>query len=243
MSSEYPYALTEEQITELKEKHGDFWQFSDEFLELTDQAVSTDYITTTTRRGNLQKEMAVLLKHMNRNNEMQIFLHEQYLKIQKLLNEHWKNETGSAEDTTFSCVTEWQNGHLQLHIQQLLPRLEKVMTLEAYQQLREFYIPHLSEQLLKVRPAQPLQEVLVFIRQYTSTNRSFDPDNRFRSFILDSLVRSGIIQDDSIKNVMMLEKNELCSMRRWDGYTEVYIVPYHDAFEFINGLKEKSNSY
>lgn len=57
------------------------------------------------------------------------------------------------------------------------------------------------------RPEEPLRGVTVRITYYFADNRRRDPDNYAPKFILDGLVRSGILEDDSFQVI----KLELCA--------------------------------
>lgn len=56
------------------------------------------------------------------------------------------------------------------------------------------------------QPEAPLEKAKIHFDIYLSTNRKFDPDNFYGGsgkWILDTLVRQGIIADDSHQNVKL----------------------------------------
>ena len=57
--------------------------------------------------------------------------------------------------------------------------------------------------LCRPRPAQPFKKALVCISYYFKDKRRRDPDNYSGKFILDGLVRSGVIEDDSFSQITL----------------------------------------
>lgn len=51
------------------------------------------------------------------------------------------------------------------------------------------------------KPKEPIKKSLVMITYYFKDRRKHDPDNFSGKFILDGLVSSGIIEDDSFSNI------------------------------------------
>lgn len=49
----------------------------------------------------------------------------------------------------------------------------------------------------KLRPDKPLKDVIVVLTYYFKTKHRRDPDNYSGKFILDGLVKSKVIEDDS----------------------------------------------
>ena len=56
---------------------------------------------------------------------------------------------------------------------------------------------------IKKKPKTPIKRALVEIQYYFKTRTRRDPDNFSGKFILDPLVREGILVDDSFKNVVL----------------------------------------
>lgn len=56
---------------------------------------------------------------------------------------------------------------------------------------------------LTERPKRPFEKAIVRITYYFPDNRKRDADNYSGKFILDPLVREGIIEDDSFKHIRL----------------------------------------
>ena len=74
--------------------------------------------------------------------------------------------------------------------------------------------------LCRPRPAEPIKKAVVSITYYFKDSRRRDPDNYSGKFILDGLVRAGILQDDSFSNVVLQLSGE---QDRSKPRTEIYI--------------------
>lgn len=57
---------------------------------------------------------------------------------------------------------------------------------------------------IKEKPARPIERAVVRITYFFRDNRRRDPDNYSGKFILDPLVREGVIADDSFKHVELI---------------------------------------
>lgn len=55
-----------------------------------------------------------------------------------------------------------------------------------------------------VRPPRALHKATITLRYWFPTNKRRDPDNYSGKFILDGLVKSGIIMDDSFEHIKLL---------------------------------------
>jgi crossover junction endodeoxyribonuclease RusA len=53
----------------------------------------------------------------------------------------------------------------------------------------------------RVRPSQPLSKARVTLNYYFKSKRRTDPDNNTGKFLLDGLVESGILVDDSFDHI------------------------------------------
>ncbi len=62
----------------------------------------------------------------------------------------------------------------------------------------------LIQGLCKPKPPEPLTSAEVHIHYYFSDNRRRDPDNYSGKMILDGLVSTGIIVDDSFWNIRLI---------------------------------------
>lgn len=62
--------------------------------------------------------------------------------------------------------------------------------------------------LCRPRPSKPFKKALVEITYYFKDKRRRDPDNYSGKFILDGIVRAGIIEDDSFSNVALKLRGE-----------------------------------
>ena len=56
----------------------------------------------------------------------------------------------------------------------------------------------------KIIPDQPLSKATVKLTYYFKTHIRHDPDNYSGKFILDGLVKAGVIADDSFNNITLL---------------------------------------
>lgn len=70
------------------------------------------------------------------------------------------------------------------------------------------------EQLIKLScvpcPEAPLERAKVDITYYFPNKRRRDPDNYSGKFILDGLVRAGVLADDSFNNVILNLQGDYC---------------------------------
>ena len=55
----------------------------------------------------------------------------------------------------------------------------------------------------KIKPPQPLSKAVVRYRYYFSSKRRHDPDNYAGKWIMDGLVKSGVLEDDSFDHVKL----------------------------------------
>ncbi|WP_240377244.1 hypothetical protein [Bacillus piscicola] len=235
---DYTERLTEEEIKELKEKYGIFWE--DSLPGYFGSSMPNDITAFYTRR-ELDEELSFLNHQMSRNAVLQIYLHERYEKVMKWIDndkqhhgDNFKNDKLNKLDSPpFKCEAKWEEGCLVVQANHLLPRMKKVFTLPEYQTLRDYYIPRMTESFLNVKPNVPMENSLIYIQQNIPNNLQFDIDNRFRSFLLDSLIRGGIIKDDDINNVMLFEKSV---RRKVEDKTVIYVVPKNSAKEFLQKL-------
>lgn len=56
----------------------------------------------------------------------------------------------------------------------------------------------------KNKPKEPFKKSIVEITYYFKTRHRRDPDNYSGKFLLDGLVKSGVIEDDSFSNIMLV---------------------------------------
>ena len=64
---------------------------------------------------------------------------------------------------------------------------------------------------LKERPSTPIKKAIVSITYFFKDNRRRDPDNYSGKFILDPLVKEGVLSDDSFDVVTLkIQKGEAC---------------------------------
>ena len=54
------------------------------------------------------------------------------------------------------------------------------------------------------KPRKPIQRAIVSITYYFKDHRRRDPDNYSGKMILDGLVKAGIIEDDSFRNIRLV---------------------------------------
>lgn len=71
------------------------------------------------------------------------------------------------------------------------------------------------------KPPVPLEKAKVTLHYYFKDKRRRDPDNYSGKFILDGLVRAGILQDDSF-SVIVLELRADVDMNK-QGYTVIEV--------------------
>lgn len=58
------------------------------------------------------------------------------------------------------------------------------------------------------KPKKPINKAVVEITYYFKTKHRRDPDNYSGKFLLDGLVRSGVIEDDSFSNIDLILKGK-----------------------------------
>jgi Holliday junction resolvase RusA-like endonuclease len=61
----------------------------------------------------------------------------------------------------------------------------------------------------KNKPKVVLDKAIVTITYYFGDKRRRDPDNYSGKFLLDGLVRSGVIEDDSFNNIKLILKGKV----------------------------------
>lgn len=59
------------------------------------------------------------------------------------------------------------------------------------------------------KPEKPLKKAIVEITYYFKTRHRRDPDNYSGKFLLDGLVRAGVIEDDSFSNIDLVLKGKV----------------------------------
>ncbi len=62
--------------------------------------------------------------------------------------------------------------------------------------------------ICRPKPSQPLEKAVVTLTYYFKDKRRRDPDNYSGKMILDGLVRSGILQDDSFSNIDLVLRGD-----------------------------------
>ena len=72
----------------------------------------------------------------------------------------------------------------------------------------------------KNKPKQPLKRTIVKITYYFKDKRRRDPDNYSGKFILDGLVKAGVILDDSFKHIQLILEGK-CD--KYDPRTEIIV--------------------
>lgn len=72
----------------------------------------------------------------------------------------------------------------------------------------------------KNKPKNSLEKATVTITYYFQDKRRRDPDNYSGKFLLDGLVRAGVIEDDSFNNIDLILRGEV---DRSNPRTEIYI--------------------
>ena len=85
-------------------------------------------------------------------------------------------------------VNKWRNMH---HYQEANEKKywEQVVWAEVHRQ--------------KIKPSQPLSKATVRYRYYFSSKRRHDPDNYAGKWIMDGLVKAGVLEDDSFDHVKL----------------------------------------
>ena len=66
---------------------------------------------------------------------------------------------------------------------------------------------------IKEKPKKPLERAVVHIKYYFKDRRRRDPDNYSGKMLLDPLVREGVLEDDSFKNVVLKLSADVDSKR------------------------------
>ncbi|SHH06178.1 RusA family crossover junction endodeoxyribonuclease [Tepidibacter thalassicus] len=61
---------------------------------------------------------------------------------------------------------------------------------------------------IKNKPPVPIKKAIVKITYYFKDRRRHDPDNYSGKFLLDGLVKSGVLEDDSFNNIDLILKGD-----------------------------------
>jgi Holliday junction resolvase RusA-like endonuclease len=94
---------------------------------------------------------------------------------------------------------------LKLSIPGIPPSLNKWRNMHHHQEAKEK--KHWENAVIyeviknKLKPRTPMQKALVTYIYYFPTRHRHDPDNYTGKWLMDGLVKSGILQDDSFDNV------------------------------------------
>lgn len=73
-----------------------------------------------------------------------------------------------------------------------------------YRKLKEEWYWLIKSSIGREKPPKPFKTSEITICYYFKDRRRHDPDNYSGKFILDALVREGVIEDDSFKNVKLV---------------------------------------
>ena len=71
------------------------------------------------------------------------------------------------------------------------------------------------------KPKVPINKAVVILHYFFKTKNRRDPDNYSGKFILDGLVKSGILKDDSFNNINLVLK---ASLDKENPRTEINII-------------------
>ena len=86
------------------------------------------------------------------------------------------------------------------------------------------------------KPPKPLENVVVLIKYYFPTKIRHDPDNYSGVFILDGLVKAGILKDDSFDCISLVLDAD-CD--RNNPRTEIYIVEGTEEIAYFFALNKE----
>lgn len=72
------------------------------------------------------------------------------------------------------------------------------------------------------KPKRPVEQAVVQITYYFRDSRRRDPDNYAGKFLCDGLVKAGVLQDDSFKNIELVLRGRV---DRKNPRVEITIIP------------------
>jgi len=140
-------------------------------------------------------------------------------------------------DTPLGLRCEFKNGNFYMYFNNKLPRIGKIIDLESYQQMRNYYMDQLIRaiQANEFTPESPLSHALVHIKHTYHYHYQRDLDNYFRSFIFDALTATHFIQDDNTNVVKVVETEE----KGAEDCVEVVLIDLETKTPYIRELVKK----
>lgn len=166
-------------------------------------------------------------------------IHLEYVKkelIKQLDRKSLTNE-GLKEESIISSMI--ADDILLIQLDHLLPMIkdENLKEKHFFNELRNFYVPALSNAILRQNPNFESGKVFVAIVQYYPKRIIRDVDNHFIKFVFNSLRYSGIVPDDTYENIFYLMFGTLAKKDTGGtGYSEIYITESKNMLKVIELL-------
>lgn len=167
-------------------------------------------------------------------------IHLEYVKrelIKKLDDKTLQSSESVIEGSIHSSMV--LNDVLLIHMDHLLPMINDKNLKDKFffNELRNFYVPALSQAIMNQNPNFEDHRVFVAIVQYYPKRIIRDIDNHFIKFIFNSLRYSGLISDDTYENVFYMMIGTLAEKANGGtGYTEIYITESKNMKKVISHL-------
>lgn len=104
-------------------------------------------------------------------------------------------------------------------------------------QVRDYYIRATMEATAQQEDDPSLRSAFIYIGHFFENLLIRDLDNRNRSFLINAVRYAGFIEDDSWKEIEIMESGFLDSARK--NHVQVFVTPSQNAVKMIENVREK----
>lgn len=190
-------------------------------------------LTLNLKPHEIENEIVNISQMIYLNNQLTMANIRRQHKLMNLLSDSGiRVNDENAPFMSVSCKT-LDNAAMKITIDNVLPHLPKIVSEKHYRLLRDTWIPLMTEAILKENPQISLGNAFVFIEQTYPDRTVRDIDNRFRTFIFDSLVNMNIIKDDNISCLSVMEQSKV---EKGVRLTEIYVMDKEKMLSFLDGV-------
>lgn len=144
------------------------------------------------------------------------------------------NKAGHKHFTPLFEVESLSERLFKIRLNSLLPIYLKTKQTPSiiYEKYQYIYQGTMTDRILNCAEEIPKfksgEKIYVKIIQYHKNQKISDLDNRFHTFIFNSLRQAGILEDDSFKHLCYMDEGRY---KKGDEYTEIFVGYYSDMSE------------
>lgn len=214
--------------------------WGNENAEVEVDAINKDQIVRVTSEQELIAEIDETVSQMQDIEIVRSHLYKRLLTLEQTLRDH-SSISPENHNNAHKVNVSVSSGILKIELNYTLPMYQKTKSIKSkyYHSLEQIYKNELTKELIQfknnVHNISYTDKVFILILQNFKNEVITDYDNRFHSFIFNSLRAAQIIKDDNWKKISYMED---AKKSEEGSKTEIYIGSYSEIHSIIRSSQE-----